>query len=395
MYKEINIEETKRANLFLRSLWAKIRKTYPEFGWQYSPFKVGPKQRIYFGQMGLGHKDGSILVSISYEKRGSIKGIYFDYFDHDLSEKSDIGKILAEATQDALLYQNDLKSYAYKITVESQLGPISPYIGKHFNIDPLTKSKFYLSLSVNAYDDVDAKSEFRKKILPVLDILSIQTNLPFWVSNEISNIKSVKENIPEQFTSEIDWIDDYSYENGYVVISKKCKEFIDKILDIRSDNSDYIKFLRASRLFHTARKYEYQLFNSNSKLFSLGDATVELIPVLYMTTMEVVSLIIAEESKSCVACGQPMYKISERVGNYAEIMSSSSNFKSMFKQYYSNRSKYLHLGLQMTTQSYTGISLPQLNNDDPSGCEAQSLMPNINLREFVSYLLRKQLQKLV
>lgn len=99
-----------------------------------------------------------------------------------------------------------------------------------------------------------------------------------------------------------------------------------------------------------------------------------------------------ENNRHSSSCGQPTFKISERVGRLAEELYKEPYMKKHFKEYYSNRSKYLHLGVRLTTQSYTGVSIPQLNVNDPSGCEIQSIPHSINMREYVSYCLRKVLQ---
>lgn len=117
-----------------------------------------------------------------------------------------------------------------------------------------------------------------------------------------------------------------------------------------------------------------------------GSNKLEIAATLYLSALEVVTLIGFKEDK-CQSCSQPMYKINGRVRDI--VKKYTPNYAKDFVQYYDKRSKFLHKGLQINEKRYTVSSVPILDPDDPTGCKFPIQIPIINVREIVSFCMRK------
>ena len=124
-------------------------------------------------------------------------------------------------------------------------------------------------------------------------------------------------------------------------------------------------FLRGCQHFHTARKYDAQIYDRlkyhsteeiESDLYQInfeerdeklsiaakmGSTHMEIATVLYLSALEVASSINITNPKNCSECGQPIYNIGRRVVDIVEKYLNVALGKE-FKEYYKKRSKYLH-----------------------------------------------------
>jgi hypothetical protein len=392
MIMPVDINGVNDSNRFLRVLWAEIRKEF-QFGWHYYPFRDGKTNTIHFGDMGLSGVNSPVHVSITYSTKGSIRQINFRFDKEEIDPESELGKKLMIAVERAKEPSYKGNYWSFNTVIESGVGPISAYEGERFSITPIGGRYFRLNISVYAYDEVDAKHEYRKLLFNIMNVLSIETNSAYWISTKKRKFKKLQKVETNTYMGELDWIDDYPVKGKYVIITEKCKNFIDYIIKEVVYPESINIYLRACKLFHTARKHEHSLFNKEVNYYHYGDSTLDVIPVLYMTTMEVISTIDIGKYETCSECGQAMYKITDRVSTLAAELFEAEHMKKLFKQFYSSRSKSLHMGISLTTQTYAGTSIPQLDLDDPSGCQLQSTYSSLNMREYVSYCMRKVLQE--
>jgi hypothetical protein len=212
-----------------------------------------------------------------------------------------------------------------------------------------------------------------------------------------------------------EWIDDDVPDtNGALLWSRSGKELIDRLVNASELSDSEEKFVRACHHYHVARQQDALV---NDRLIDLGSEQTaaneytlsvdtdprivaaaqfgsrsqELAIVLYMSAIEVVSLIEAEAPKSCPNCGQGMHRVSARVVDLVHRLMPGVEHE--FKYLYGKRSKYLHEGLILTDDSYTGITIPTLDPNSESGV-SQRTVPVINMREWVGYMLRQILKTL-
>jgi hypothetical protein len=126
----------------------------------------------------------------------------------------------------------------------------------------------------------------------------------------------------------------------------------------------------------------------------MGAAHAEITGSLYMSALEVAAKIGCPDPSSCSACGQPQYKISQRV---VDLMTrcGGPHLGRIGKEYYGRRSKYLHEGLTLSSADYAGGSIPQLDPSSPTGCRSQVVTPCPNLKEYAGLCLRRMLREVV
>ena len=421
----INIYDTDASNRFLRALWSEFKKVFGNCGWQYTPWKDGPNQKISFGFVDVNRPEGALEVGITYKQMGSIRTIFFNHHDdgRSVDPTSDLAKAIRRSIETALT-RADLPEFTKCLSkVECLRGPPSYYAGRSFRIVPISQRRFDLHLTVRAYDDPDARTELTARMSSVLDIISVETNSAFWQLADGDRLDNQRLETAidqtETFAPDPNWMDDYPVENGCYLLSGEGVKLIDWVAAGTFDGNESVStLLRAFSHFHTARKYAAQvtdLFDSEEPTIEIdgrgsipmwvrdhrlqvagqmGAAHAEITGTLYMSALEVASKLGAAISENCEKCGQPQYKISRRV---TDLMTEcGGEYLGRFaKQYYGQRSGYLHEGLMLTSTDYAGVSIPRLDPSSDSGCLMQISSPSLNLLEYAGYCLRKVLKRIV
>ena len=116
--------------------------------------------------------------------------------------------------------------------------------------------------------------------------------------------------------------------------------------------------------------------------------------ILYMSSLEVASLIGASKSKKCDSCGQQVHSISDRVRSYVGKDSNNDPLVKIINSYYGLRSRYLHQGIRFVDNSYSGSAVPLLDSNTMSNAREYYQVSLLNLREWCSYLLRLSLEEM-
>ncbi|MDB9455476.1 hypothetical protein PN478_04275 [Dolichospermum circinale CS-534/05] len=418
MIFHVGIDSNEEANKFLRKLWAEFRREFGKCAWNYTPTRIGIANTIIFGMMDIEIPEGSLIVSICYLRKGTIKTISFGFMDQKPSEhrlhelNQNIQKIINISKKNL----DQRSEFFFKTGINIIVKPLGYYKGEAFVIHCSQGSTFNLAISTTGYDKIDAQTECQSKILKCLDLLSVETNSPFWKYGVVSKAQQEQEN-EEIFVEDLEWIDDYPIINEKLRLSKSGKLLLDLIVKDQLNESQKV-LLRGCQHFHTARKYDAQIYDRlkyhsteeiESDLYQInfeerdeklsiaakmGSTHMEIATVLYLSALEVASSINITNPKNCSECGQPIYNIGRRVVDIVEKYLNVALGKE-FKEYYKKRSKYLHSGQILYNYSYIGTTIPQLDTSDPTGCKVHSSIPLLNLREYTSFCLRKILQLLV
>lgn len=400
-----NIEDS---NDFLRCLWAEMRKEFGRCGWNYAPNKKLIKDRIFFGFMDIG-VGTDIAVSITYKERGTIKDTFFELPDKfDAIPKSmPLYHRLKAVVRNAKLNIGQHISFQFSPVFFTNK-PLATYEGKYFKTEIVDNALTRFRFEIKGYDRNQVGGKAFKKLSQVMDFLSVETNAPFFKNKYKEDDGRILET--EIFQEDDDFIDGLSVVDNYIVISKEGKHLLDKILNPDAkDDENLDLFLKACHHFYTARKYESGLFSNYSddllvidneedypnesldRELSLslrrGDSTTEIATTLYMSALEVLTLI-NHTIDNCSSCGQPKYQISKRVRNLVSHYLNDHIAKRLHN-YYDKRSKYLHAGIKLTTDEPTTSLIPLLDMNDDSGCKLPIQVSLSNLREYVSYCMRK------
>ncbi|PFH83596.1 hypothetical protein [Bacillus sp. AFS088145] len=395
------------SNEFLKCLWSEIAKEFGKCSWIYIPSKQYKKNRIFFGFMSIGV--GEFEVSITYKVRGSIENIYFEIKeDTKVTNLKEVNRRLKKTINSTRDNIGKYKFFQFTTSIKSTLMPLAPYEGeKYYNRIDATSNYSHISVIVEAYDGNQGEGIAHRKINQILDFLAVETNAPFWECDGFE--EKLELAYSEIYQEDEGFIDGFSSENGFLVISREGKNFIQKIVNLCNEEDESIDlFIKACNHFHTARKFQAQIENvyfgnvqndengatvelkthDDLKLAAnLGGSHKEISTTLYLSALEVITLIGFEDDR-CKSCGQPKFKIKQRV---KEIVTKyiNENIAKQMSDFYDERSFYLHKGKMLTNHIPTKNSIPLLDKNDSRGCIHPVGVPLTNIMELTSFCLRK------
>ncbi|MFE4350183.1 hypothetical protein [Peribacillus butanolivorans] len=388
---DINIgtTNTEESNEFLRCVWAEMKKEFGVCGWHYTPYKNGLLKKITFGFVDIGEIK-PLEVGITYKEKGSINNIVFkaEYGEKEIKKGTELYQRLKNVINTAKQNTGKLDTLYFRTAIQSYY-PLQSYRTDTFTIYPMMANMSEFTLGVKAYDRNQASGFIAQKVTQLMNFLAVETNAVFhrgdWVEDGLI------ETHEEEVFQEEEFIDDHSVVEDYLVISEEGKEFINILTNSEQVLSPEVElFLKACGHFHSARKQEEKMLRRDSDglvvVVESGDET-EIATTLYLSALEVITLIGFTEEK-CDSCGQPKFQITRRV---RELTSRylPKHLVNDFVDYYDKRSKFLHTGMRLNTETPTGNLIPLLNPDEKSGCDSLSKIPLKNVREYVSYCLRK------
>ncbi|MDM5040955.1 hypothetical protein PV770_25935 [Bacillus sp. OR-18] len=400
------------SNEFLKCLWAEIAKEFGKCAWQYMPSKQLIKGRISFGHMDIDNDPNNFpsnlvfAVSVSYKERGTIKDIFFDA-DTKVPNKKEVFERLKKTVNSAKQNIGNYSFFQYSTGIKSMYS-LSSYEGERFSIKIDSEKISKLTIRVESYDENQGSGIATKKINQLMDFLSVETNAPFWNTDELD--EDVSEEIGKEiYQEDEEFIDGLSYKDGHLVLSREGKDFVEKLVNLENEDDQAMSlFLKACHHFHTARRYHAQLENiylvnprkDGDKMTyeikrhedlelaaSMGDSHTEIATTLYLSALEVITLYNFKQ-ENCETCSQPKFKIKQRVKEF--ITEHLNEFVAkQIGNYYDKRSFYLHRGSMLTRDMPTGSSIPLLDKNDKTGCVDPVKVSLNNLREFTSYCMRK------
>lgn len=366
------------SNRFLRALWAALRAEFGKLAWQYSPVRYGPQKEIYFGYADLG-LSWTIRVGVTYRKRSIIdRVVFWDVFDKTNMPRDRFERCvrLAEGATETEITISAKMLVPYDLYFQS--------LERHGVISVLHYDNAnYLSLRVLAFDEADAAHKFALHTKPILDVLSSFTNLFLNLEEHTDLLPFPPDAHRSRLLPDLDWLDGFPTIDGMIVLPEQCFALIDAVVcdDLNVQKQQLID---ACHHFHAARVLEEQSYSFPST----QSVSAELALVLYMSCLEVLSLINAPPPRTCPTCNQVQYGISTRVTEFIEKHHGSA-VAQVVKELYSARSKYLHVGRLLSSRSYTGQAIPQLDSSSTNGIRSpMPIVPLLNLREFTSFCIR-------
>jgi hypothetical protein len=164
-----------------------------------------------------------------------------------------------------------------------------------------------------------------------------------------------------------------------LVLPEYCIKFINNIVNQNLTVQEQI-IVDACHHFRSACSFE--------QMISRGSVMSEIAMVCYLSSLEVLSLYNASATETCPTCSQPQHRISNRVKELIEQHLGDHAAK-IVKELYNSRSKYLHEGRFLSSRSYAGLVIPQIDFSDSRGVLSPvPLIPLLNLREFTSFCIR-------
>ncbi len=383
----IGTKNTEESNEFLKSLWAEMVKEFGTCGWYYSPLKQGEKNRIIFGSMNI-DMNHPLTSGITYKERGTINNLFFwkTFEEEPIDKGTELYTRLEKVVKTAQENIGLLKTYNYSTGIKASY-PIMQYTNVNFSIKSTDDGENIFTCNVSAYDENQGSGLFFKKVTNLLDFLSVETNAIFRRTPNKPKENTVSHE-EELFQEDKDYIDNISMDEKNILISREGYKFIEMLTGIDELSQEHELFLKACSHFHTGRAMEESLYmGREGQLISLGGGNkTEIATTLYLSALEVITLIGFEEDK-CSDCGQSKFQIGKRVKQFTSRYLPKELVKE-FIVYYDKRSKYLHSGEKLVTETPTKNSVPLLDPNDISGCVTPYRISVKNVGEYVSYCMR-------
>jgi hypothetical protein len=367
------------ANLLLRAVWAQMRARFGRLGWQFTPRRFGSSQLIRFGWATLGDvSPNGVEISIQYQRRGVPNSITFTPSGAIYERYPNLDDDLRAAVSDAsatYLSPPDVKA-ATKVCSWTGI-PLNLYVTDRWQIGPLSNGSTEIGITVRAFDDIDRDYEFKVRLSPLLDLLSVLTNCVFEQAKNDLEVNAC-DLPPDLYLEDTEWLDGAPIVDGRLRLEKVHMEFGSKIATGAIDEDH--------RLLRSAR-----LFNEGLSLLHTTSSKGDLATVLLISALEAIS--IQEGTSTCPSCGQTIYKISQRVVDLGtRYLGAGAAW--IFGNHYARRSRYLHTGILYSTQPQTRECIPQLDPSAPEGCAMPRSMgwPH-NLMEFTSFIIRQEIRE--
>jgi hypothetical protein len=377
----IDLSSVEESNLFLRALWASLRSEFGHLAWQYSPHRDGPNKRITLGIAQIGGS-GSTMVNVIYRQAGCISSLEFSpvFGEAPSNDQLEAAVVAALGTFK--------KAHSVAATSTFSLGTdriaFATYASQDVRIESQCRGKVDVTLTLSGFDNRDIDFQYQLNVGPILDLLACWTNCvvyrfsdrPATVSTELEQLT------PNTLWIEDDWIDGIPLVQDRIGLSR------DQLAALQASCAGELPLtdplIRAARHFREGLEL-YQTYKNPSMQVS-GD----LVNALFMSALEVISLRDTKEVVPCSQCGQPQHRISSRIRDLGTKHLGAFG-KDFFAKRYNGRSGFLHAGEVSGSYPVQAFSCPQLAPKSPTGCAvATSPLDTFNLREFCSYVLRKE-----
>lgn len=344
----LGLKSNKETNDFLRCLWSRMEIVFGKLAWMYSPLRVS--NTILVGQASIG-KNELLDVRIHYKQRGCLSSIEFrPLYDADVTKlKSLLKQCIFEAQR-----HEEYQEERYGQGKLDKNVSFRKREGKNFELKGNT-----LLLKVCGYDEKDCATLFKAQLHQVCNVLSFDTLKYVSMGATLTETIREKHNFRTRLinsetgkvTSEIE--NNGMYRN--LELSDSMATYIDAYLGRPYGYEEHFtNFDKSVQLFSQALRNEELSWIATG----LPEPYTELAIVNYMSALEVVTLG-DKEPVTCKYCGQMTYSIARRVTDLAE--KTFHGFDGFVKDYYNDRSKYVHTGALLSSNSYVGKSIPLMS----------------------------------
>lgn len=344
----LGFKSNRETNEFLRCLWSRMEIVFGKLSWMYSPFRVN--NTIFVGQANIG-ENKLLDVRIHYKQRGCLSSIEFrPLYNLDISKvKSQLKQCVFEAQR-------------YEEYREERYG--AGNLDKNISFRKRTEKNYEIGgnsvvLKVCGYDDKDCATLFKSQLQQVCNLLSFDTlkyiSMGGTLTEEIRENHNFRTRLMNSETGKVTGEMEKNEMYRNLVLSDRIAAYIDTYLERPYGyEGHYTNFDKSVQLFAQALRNE----EFSGIATGLPEPYAELAIVNYMSALEVITLN-DKEPVSCRCCGQMKYSIARRVTDLAE--KTFNGFDGFVKDYYGDRSKYVHTGALLSSNSYVGKSIPLMS----------------------------------
>ena len=335
----INANTPQESNIFLRKLWCELNNIRP-MGWNMYPYK--DKNHITIGHSNLGE------ISFDYSRRGCLKNLYID------NTKD------AEAIDQAVwnAQHNSLSEYtvSFELRTDRRIDLVPSAFGK---CQLYSKNgTVYLLVGVKVHSTWDAEMFLPNKILSIVSVLYEYTHRAFSTNKQKIAMHSFSvENTPFHEYN-YNWIesDDCPItEKNEVILPEECLRLLEYIMNDESYDEDIELLLNSSNLLFTTQSM------MNEINFPYASVKADIINSMVCSSLEPLSLILDKSNEQCIACGNKIFSISQKIKKMCTRYFDETLAKHVSNVIYKNRSIFLHNGQPESTQRSNGVFFPQIS----------------------------------
>lgn len=460
MYFEIDgIKSIGDSNDFIVNFCEKLKEVFGKCSWAYFPSKNGPKREITLGKIKINSyfygEDTFLIFKVSYKQKGVIDKIGLErYIENNELEISnfDIDKMeVAKFDEETLkkiegciseALSKNVNEFVINYSIRS-LAPMGEIQSNKFNLYPTSTKigNYYIScfkVRGQALTELAFKKKVEKKLKYIIDVISMDINLPVLLYIDETNQKKSEVNNKNIFR-ENNYLEGVSLHEGFVIISEETLKLINYILspdfpidDIENLDKEIAQYLKGGAHFNRALVHDGHIeelykhvkgkslvpglqlnnfifngvnVNNSSEQLVIYD-TKELFNItqeyeseislsFYLSAIEVVSDYKEEEEINCNECGQKKYGIKRRVINFIKNY-LNDEIALAFSKTYDVRSKFLHAGKKNSTGNVIDRVIPQLSTSSLNGTTMHENGLNSNMiKEFTGFVFREHLKNII
>ena len=370
----VGLKSNKETNDFLRCLWTRIAATFGKLAWHYSPLRIG--NTIIVGIACIG-ENTHLNIKLTYKQRGCLASIDFapdGTFDNDTLH-SQLKKCVREALQPEIF----IKKVFRKGKLDKSIS-FEKKSRKNFVIEGDT-----LTLKVLGYDDEDCATMFKAQLLQVCNFLTYDTlryiTLSHTLTEEIRQNHNLKAKLIDSKTGEVTGETEKNKMYQNLVVSDRMADYINSYLDRPYGyEKHFTNFDKSVQLFAQGVRNE----ELSGIVTGLPEPYAEQAIVAYMSALEIITLG-DKEPETCNCCGQMRYSVARRVTDLANA--AIEDLGEFVKRYYGDRSRYVHTGLLLSSNSYMGRSVPLMSNGSKKGMIEQVGRVGDSLKDMVKYCI--------
>ena len=366
----VGLKSNKETNDFLRCLWSRLATKFGKIAWHYSPIRTG--NNIYVGRVDLG-KGIVFDVSLLYKQRGCLSAILFK--PNSTFELKNLNDLLKKSVSEALSPEKYIHQEIYKVKLDKNIS-FQKKESKNFTIEGNN-----IRLKIFGFDENDCVSMCKIQLQQVCNLLTFDTLRYITMSGTLTEEIREKHNfiatLENKETGEV--ADKMEKKDMYrdLIVSDNMAEYIDSYLERPYEYENHFTNLEKSvQLFAQGIKYE-----ELSKIaVGFSEPYAEQAILHYMSALEVITLN-DKKPEQCKCCGQMRYSIARRVIDLAN--SAIKELGEYVKEYYEDRSKYVHTGLLFSSNNYIGQSIPLMSKSSKTGMIMQHSVVVNDLKEMI------------
>lgn len=393
---EVNCNSVEESNIYLRKLWY-VFNEITTMGTYFYNEKDVENNIVTIGDTNIG------TVRFTYKKKGCIKDIIIDNLKCDetalynacqkaltIKEKTYFIKICFKKFKDNKVHS---KIKLTEANTKKSLGAVITNNFPHRLIYNSTYKKVhifndgknnYLTFPITAFCEWDLKTLIQR-LFPMICAILFEYSFSLMDISKCEYTELNEDvNLNNDYECEeicFNWIDEDEIPNkdGQVLLPIDCLKIIDYIISNNiDDNID--KIIASAIILYSTQKIHYSMLNSNEPGIS------DIINNMGVTSIEPLSNIIYFESKRCEVCNTEIYSIVKKIKFLVANYFDESFAKYFIKKYYTERSKFFHVGLLKTTSVLHEKIIPQI--DKNGELESPTPFLDINLTDYISYIFR-------